>query len=167
MWSIGAVNLESPAVTMLKSHSSLHFSSVITLCPKYGITQSSILWDITPCTPSKISRFGVTWRICLLPALRWFLAWLILRPWRGRPHVTPQRRLTFNGLHGVISQKIDLFMTTAGGTSNPTYGIIDPCLSAMNCINSVVMLDVSQYCHYSTSSRRSACKCWKIYIGWF
>jgi hypothetical protein len=28
--------------------------------------------------------------------------------------------MTFNGLHGVISQKIELFITTAVRTSNPT-----------------------------------------------
>jgi hypothetical protein len=33
--------------------------------------------------------------------------------------VPPKRRLTFNGLHGVISQKIVLFITTAVRTSNP------------------------------------------------
>jgi hypothetical protein len=40
---------------------------------------------------------------------RWFLARLILRPRRWRRYVPPKRRLTFNGLHGVISQKIVLF----------------------------------------------------------
>jgi hypothetical protein len=30
------------------------------------------------------------------------------------------RRLTINRLHGVISQKIRLFITTAVGTSNPS-----------------------------------------------
>jgi hypothetical protein len=34
--------------------------------------------------------------------------------------VPPQLRLTLNGLHGVISQKMILFMTTALKTSNPT-----------------------------------------------
>jgi hypothetical protein len=29
--------------------------------------------------------------------------------------------VTFNGLHGVISQKIILFITTAVKTSNPTF----------------------------------------------
>jgi hypothetical protein len=29
-------------------------------------------------------------------------------------------RLTFNGLHGIISQKIVLFITTAVRTANPT-----------------------------------------------
>jgi hypothetical protein len=31
---------------------------------------------------------------------------LILPPWRWRRYVPPKRRLTFNGLHGVISQKV-------------------------------------------------------------
>jgi hypothetical protein len=29
--------------------------------------------------------------------------------------------LTFNGLHGIISQKIELFISTAVRTSNPIY----------------------------------------------
>jgi hypothetical protein len=49
-----------------------------------------------------------------------FLARLIFRPWRWRQYVPPKRRLTFNGLHGVMSQKIVLFITTAVITSNPT-----------------------------------------------
>jgi hypothetical protein len=40
---------------------------------------------------------------------RWFLAWIILRYWRWRLYVSPKHRLTFNGLHGVISQKISFF----------------------------------------------------------
>jgi hypothetical protein len=42
---------------------------------------------------------------------REFLAWLILRPWRCRRYVPPKRRLTFDGLHGVISQKTELSTT--------------------------------------------------------
>jgi hypothetical protein len=34
--------------------------------------------------------------------------------------VPPKRRLTFNGLHGVISQKIVLFIATAAKASKPT-----------------------------------------------
>jgi hypothetical protein len=37
----------------------------------------------------------------------WYLAWL------RRRYVPPKRQLTFNGLHGVISQMIILFVTTA------------------------------------------------------
>jgi hypothetical protein len=33
---------------------------------------------------------------------------LILRPWLCKRYVLPKRQLTFNGLHGVISQKIQL-----------------------------------------------------------
>jgi hypothetical protein len=39
-----------------------------------------------------------------------FLAWLILRLWRWRQHVPPKYWLTFNGLHGVISHKTELFL---------------------------------------------------------
>jgi hypothetical protein len=49
-----------------------------------------------------------------------FLAQLIIRPWRWKQYVPPKRRLTLNGLHGVISQKMVRFITTAVRTSNPT-----------------------------------------------
>jgi hypothetical protein len=39
-----------------------------------------------------------------------FLLNLFLRPWRWRQYVPPKHRLTLNGLHGVISQKMVLFM---------------------------------------------------------
>jgi hypothetical protein len=42
----------------------------------------------------------------------------ILRPWRWRRHVSPKIRLNFSELHGVISQKMGLFMFTAVLTSN-------------------------------------------------
>jgi hypothetical protein len=38
------------------------------------------------------------------------LVWLIPRTWRWRHHVSPNRLLTFNRLHGVISQKKDFFI---------------------------------------------------------
>jgi hypothetical protein len=44
---------------------------------------------------------------------------LILLSWRWRWYISPKRRLTFNGLHDVISQKTVLFITTAVTTSNP------------------------------------------------
>jgi hypothetical protein len=37
----------------------------------------------------------------------WLLAQLILRPLRRRRHVPPKRRLTFNGLHSVISHRCE------------------------------------------------------------
>jgi hypothetical protein len=45
---------------------------------------------------------------------------LIFRPWRWRRYVPPKRRLFFNGLHGVMSQEIALFITITVRTSDPT-----------------------------------------------
>jgi hypothetical protein len=39
-------------------------------------------------------------------------------------YVPPNRQLTFNGLHGLVSQKIEPFITTAVRTSNPTNRIL-------------------------------------------
>jgi hypothetical protein len=76
------------------------------------------LLDITPRSPVKVNRrFGGTYRHLLS---HWFLARLIVRPWIWKPYVRPKRRLTFNGLHGVISQKTVLFISTAVWISNPT-----------------------------------------------
>jgi hypothetical protein len=80
--------------------------------------KSSVFWDITPYSSLKISRsFGRKYRLhfqsrCLLPASCWFLAWLVFRSWRSRWHVPPKYLLIFNGPHGIISQKIGLFITT-------------------------------------------------------
>jgi hypothetical protein len=107
----------------------------------------TIFWSITPCSPLKMNRrFGGTYRLhlqvrrisrarnqresswqvtsaCNLISL-WFLARLIRRPRRWRRYDTSKRWLTFDGLHGVIFQKIVLFKTTDLRTSNPTYLII-------------------------------------------
>jgi hypothetical protein len=69
-------------------------------------------------------------RLCFQLLSRWFLAWLIFRSWRRRRHVPPKRRLTFNGLHGVISQKTEPFITTALRTSNTT--LIGNCFLTFN-----------------------------------
>jgi hypothetical protein len=99
--------------------------------------KSTIFWGITLYNPLKVNRrFGGTYRLhlqgrkisrgknqpisaCHLLS-RWCLARLILRPLRWRQYVLPKRRLIFNGLYGVIPQKIILFITTAVRTWNPT-----------------------------------------------
>jgi hypothetical protein len=48
------------------------------------VMKSSIFWDITKWFCWKSTDFS---ELCLLPASRWFLAWLILRPWRWKLHV--------------------------------------------------------------------------------
>jgi hypothetical protein len=87
--------------------------------------KSSIFWDITPCTASKVKWYfrGAYYlhfqcqRISQSSACHllscWFLAWLILWPWRWRHCALPKCRLFLNGLHGIISQKLELIITTA------------------------------------------------------
>jgi hypothetical protein len=82
------------------------------------VMKSTIFWDITPCSPLRVDlRFGGTYRLDLqgrrISRARArnqresrLQARLILRRWRWRRYVPPKRRLTFNRLHGVISQKI-------------------------------------------------------------
>jgi hypothetical protein len=47
------------------------------------------------------------------------LAWFNLQLWRWKRYISPKSELTFNGAHGVISQKTELLITTAVRTSNP------------------------------------------------
>jgi hypothetical protein len=88
--------------------------------------KSTIFWDITPCGPLSVNRcFEGTYRLHLQdrknklskkPAWKqvasfhagYFLS-LFFRPWIWRRYVPPNRRLTLNGLHGVISQKMVLY----------------------------------------------------------
>jgi hypothetical protein len=58
-------------------------------------------------------QFGGTYRSACVLFSRWFLALLVLLPRRWRRCVPPKCQLAFNGLHGVISKKIVLFITTA------------------------------------------------------
>jgi hypothetical protein len=62
---------------------------------------------------SRKPEWKVTSRAC------WFLAWLIRFPWRWMRHVPPKRLLIFIELHEVISQKTEIFVTTAVRDSNP------------------------------------------------
>jgi hypothetical protein len=93
---------------------------------KAVVIKSTILWDITPCSPLSVNlRFGGTYRFhfqgkkiiwtrnqreSMLQACHaGFLLSLFFRPWRWRRYIPPKRRLTLNGLHGAISQRMVLF----------------------------------------------------------
>jgi hypothetical protein len=83
----------------------------------YLLLKSTVFWDISkPSKKTAPSRWQT--QLCLPPAWCSFLAWLILRPWKWRRHVPQKRQLTFNGLHGVISQKIEFFTTHRYENSN-------------------------------------------------
>jgi hypothetical protein len=83
------------------------------------------LWEYRTYTIKESSRKVISTAIlspkmtstCLFAG---FLLNLFLRPWRWRRYVPPKRRLTLNGLYGVVCQKMILFITTAVKTSNPT-----------------------------------------------
>jgi hypothetical protein len=112
------------------------------LCPKIegivlssGISQHVVHWKSTDVSEEHITsifRNQHEAELCLLPASGCFIAWLTLGPWRWRWYVTPKRRLTFNGIYGVISQKIGLFITSALRTSNPTTSKAFYCLLQPN-----------------------------------
>jgi hypothetical protein len=102
-------------------------TSVMWHC-EYEVTRGHILEtsDITPCSPLSVNRrFGGTYRRNLqgrkisraryqressCSTYLWTLRW--------RWNVPLKRRLNLNGLHGVISQKMVLFITTALRSSN-------------------------------------------------
>jgi hypothetical protein len=50
----------------------------------------------------------------------------LIRPWRWRRNIPPKRQLTFNGLHGVITQKIVFFMKIT------VFRVVIPCNSERN-----------------------------------
>jgi hypothetical protein len=93
-----------------------------------AVTKSTIFWDITPCSPLRVNwHFRGTYRLHLQRRKisrarnhresRWqtkfcFLARLIFRPWRWRRYAPLKRWLTFNGLHGIVSQKMVFFKIT-------------------------------------------------------
>lgn len=43
--------------------------------------------------------------------------------WKWRRHIRPKRWLIFNGLRGVVSTKLELFITTTVRTSNFSYAL--------------------------------------------
>jgi hypothetical protein len=93
---------------------------------KAMVMKSRMFWDIS-CSPLKFDRrFGGTylhlhgWRIRKVRnqyevgrKQSWFFPWLTLQSWRWRRNFVPKRRLTFIGLHGVISQKTELFLLSS------------------------------------------------------
>jgi hypothetical protein len=101
---------------MGKCHITLYMKCVYSISAELVVLRTDRQWISTQgwvkymwcwrALPSGIQR-RVT---CLLLAR-------LIRPWRWRRYVPPKRQLTFNGLHGVISQKIALFITAAVRTS--------------------------------------------------
>jgi hypothetical protein len=81
---------------------------------------SSIFWDITPFIQLKVNRLfgGKISSFYLLHA--GFLLGLLFGPDDGGEMLLRNVSGLFSGLHGVISQKIKLFIIAAVRTSDPT-----------------------------------------------
>jgi hypothetical protein len=74
------------------------------------VMTSPVFWNITLCSPVKVNRHfrgtcRLLFQLCLLAISRWFLAWLIIRPWRWKRHVPPKLRLAFNGCMALYSRR--------------------------------------------------------------
>jgi hypothetical protein len=82
--------------------------------------KSTVFWDMSLCSMVKVNRhFAGIYHLHHHQVSCCYFAQLIWS-WRQRRYVPSKRWLTINGLHGVISQKIELFISIAVGTSNPT-----------------------------------------------
>jgi hypothetical protein len=112
----------------------LHFtgSEVLTAV----VIKGSISWDITPCSPLKVhiseEHLAPIFRVnlhyvatsVLLAAC--FMAVSSLDYYstlKMGATLSPKRRLTFSGLHDMISQKIELFKTEVSGHHSIAYSI--------------------------------------------
>jgi hypothetical protein len=82
----------------------------ISLLLTFFDNEEYIFWDITPCSPFKVK---VSLPCFLIQAN--FLLGLLFYPYLFSRNVG----CNINGLRGTISQKIELFITTAVRTSNP------------------------------------------------
>jgi hypothetical protein len=106
-------------------NSSSKLKFILRYVTQYWKLKSTIFWDKMLPSPLKVlRRFGGIYRLHLqdrinrtrnLRESRWqvkqllsrrYLVLLILRHWGIRRYIPSKRRLTFRGLHGVISQKI-------------------------------------------------------------
>jgi hypothetical protein len=120
------------------------------------LLKSIIFWDVTPCSVLRCSRcFGGTyrlhlqgWRKFFSKKQHWFLLKFFLQPCRWRRYVPPKRRLHLNTLHGVTSQKMILFITTAVKTSNPTSMLL---LQSRNHSVYIILVYTINYVYMSLS----------------
>jgi hypothetical protein len=106
----------------------IYYSLTLSQRQQLMALKSTIFWDITPCSPLKVNRrFGGTCRLHLQG--------------RRMRQVRNHREAGIN--QNVISQKIELFITTAASTMNPTiYGVviyIKNILYKCHCTNSWVL----------------------------
>jgi hypothetical protein len=75
------------------------------LGPNICLTDTSVFWDITPCTAQEINRlFRGKCRLHLPSRI---ISQDTKPAWGWKRHITPKRPFSFNGLRKVVSQKIE------------------------------------------------------------
>jgi hypothetical protein len=131
--------------TLFCRRSNLRYMLMMLCCNLSHYLKSSIFWDVTPCSPFKVNRrFGGTCRLHLQGREISQAGEQLETRWQPelclQPALKPKRRLTFNGLHGIISQEIELLITTAVKISNPTYRSIIYVTNYLCYINLVLYL---------------------------
>jgi hypothetical protein len=76
----------------------------------FQLPQKRKLLGVKPCGLLKVNQqFARIFRLHIQGRRISQTSRFILRPWRYRRHVPLKRPLSFNGLHGVVPQKIELF----------------------------------------------------------
>jgi hypothetical protein len=92
----------------------------IRLCPEnIKILKIYIFWVIMYCGPFKVNRSFAG--ICRLHLQNRQRDQARNHHQAGSKYISPKRPLTFNLLHGIISQKTELFVTTTVRISNPAW----------------------------------------------
>jgi hypothetical protein len=102
--------------------------------------ESSVFCDTLPCYPLKVNRhFGGTCHLDLTPCYLFLAGFL---PWRWRQNASLKHQLTFNRLYSIISQKIELFITTAV-RSLKSYNLCGNhvCLSVCDLVSVPILCD--------------------------
>jgi hypothetical protein len=122
-------------------------------------TKSYIFWGIMPCSPLKIDRrFGETCHIHLATCFKlWLFAWCTLRLWRLRWDVPPKRRWIFNGLFGVISHKIKVFIHFVSSTVSLSFNSCGDNWTVVSsldwivtlCLGHFIRLNASYFCSWA------------------
>jgi hypothetical protein len=119
VWSIITASWLSAKKSVLHNYYDLTFMTIINRpwdLGLYNVNKDSLSvlqasqWELTCCSLYNLKFWQADCSV-FHQISHWFLAWLILSPWRWKQRAPPKRRLTFNGLYGVIYQKTELFIS--------------------------------------------------------
>jgi hypothetical protein len=102
---------------------------------------SFIFWDKTP-------------RSLLNTKRSFWVTSLNIQPWRWRRYILSKHQSTLNGLHGVISEKMGFYITTAVTASNLTYAGLDLNFQTWNLRTFEAVITTAQKTHHVPNRKR-------------